>query len=325
MLSLHKSAAVIGLLLVCAAVLITHPAHAAKKKVIDHKVLSKAPKAPLAKLNHLSAYDGTALAFRRYLPRDPKAILLFYHSIGLHSSVGYNHLAYNLAKNHGIGVITPDLRGHGKSAGEPGDAPGVDAFWHDIDSFIDYIHIYHPDMPVYLGGHAGAASLILNYVSEFPRAPVQGLVFLSPSMGADAKLGRRMNPPFSTMDTKVKIYNKATFGLLCGHCSALKLNYPHPLKVYNRGVVTDISANTAKAFTPDNTKMQVRKLRIPFAVWMGSKDEVNQGGRTKMFFKQNGRKPWLEENALIKGATHLSVLLKAGEHIGPWLAGRKVD
>ncbi len=298
---------------------------AAAGSPIDDKVLKDSKNAPVADVQFIDAQDGTKLAFRRYIPREPKAVLLFYHTAGLHSAVGYPQLAFDLARNYNIAVFTADLRGHGESEGERGDAPSVDAFWYDIDSMLEYLHIEYKDLSIYLGGHSSGAAIVLNYISQDARAPVEGLVFLSPNFGEGAKLYRNTDPEFMTADTATKIYSKATLGFVCRHCPAFSLNYPHRLKVKNPGIVTEISVTTTKALTPAKPEMQVRKLRKPFIVYTGSKDELVQGGRTKMFFKQNGREPWMEQNELLKGETHLSVLLNSASEIGTWLTGHSAQ
>ncbi|WP_020409079.1 alpha/beta hydrolase [Hahella ganghwensis] len=287
---------------------------------IDHKVL-KPSAAPLAEVQFISASDGARLAFRLYQPRDPQGVLLFYHSAGLHSAIGYPSLAYELARNHRMAVYMADLRGHGESSGDRGDSPSVDMFWEDIDTMLEYLHFEHHDLPIYLGGHATGAALVLNYISENPKVPVDGMVFLSPNFGNDANLNRRTDPAFMEGDATTGIYNKATFGLACKHCVALSLNYPHSLKVNYPGVVTELSQTTLQAMTPENTALQIRKIRKPFVVFTGSKDELVQGGRTKMFIKRNGRDPWLQKNELLKNETHLSILLNAASHVGNWLNG----
>ncbi|OZG72228.1 hypothetical protein BTA51_15915 [Hahella sp. CCB-MM4] len=288
---------------------------------IDHKVLKSVPKAPVAEVQYISASDSSKLAFRQYLPHSPRAVLLFYHSAGLHSGIGYPNLAFELARDYNIAVYTADLRGHGESAGDRGDIPSVDMLWKDIDAMVEYLHFEYQDLPIYLGGHGSGAALVLNYISEEPRSPVEGLVFLSPNFGDDAKLNRKTEPVFMEEDAATNLYSKATLGLICKHCSGYSLNYPHPLKVNYPGVVTELSLATVSAMTPDKPALQVKKIRKPFVVFTGSKDELVQGGRTKMFFKQNGREPWLEKNELLKGETHLSVLLKAAPEIGEWLNG----
>ena len=298
---------------------------AAAGSPIDSKVLDTSPKPPLADAHFIDAQDGTRLAFRRYQPRDPKAVLLFYHSAGLHSAIGYPQLAFDLAKNHNIAVYLTDLRGHGESAGNRGDAPSVETFWHDIDAMLEYLHIEHSELPIYLGGHSSGAAIVLNYITQDPRAPVEGLVFLSPNFGDGANLGRHSDPEFMTEETSTKIYNKATLGFVCRHCAAFSINYPHPLKVKNPGILDDLSVTTIKALTLAKPELQVRKIRKPFVVFTGTKDELVQGGRTKMFFKQNGREPWMEKNELLKGETHLSVLLEAAPEIGTWLTGHSAQ
>ena len=85
--------------------------------------LSQAGTGDLAASQTLRASDDIALAYRAYLPAEPTAVVVFYHGGGAHSGAGYAHLAAGLRDGPQVAVYTPDIRGHGESAGERGDAP----------------------------------------------------------------------------------------------------------------------------------------------------------------------------------------------------------
>jgi acylglycerol lipase len=84
--------------------------------------LSQAGTGDLAAIQTLRASDDIALAYRAYLPAEPTAVVVFYHGGGAHSGAGYAHLAAGLRDGPEVAVYTPDIRGHGESAGERGDA-----------------------------------------------------------------------------------------------------------------------------------------------------------------------------------------------------------
>lgn len=90
---------------------------------------------------------------------------IFYHGGGAHSGAGYAHLAAGLRDGSGVAVYTPDIRGHGHSQGERGDAPSTEQLFRDVDGFVDLVRGAHPDRPLFVGGHSSGAGLVLNYAT----------------------------------------------------------------------------------------------------------------------------------------------------------------
>jgi acylglycerol lipase len=73
----------------------------------------------------IKASDGSKLAYYEYMPKSPKAIILFYHGAGFYSSALYQNFAKELAEKYSIGCYLFDIRGHGNSEGTRGDAPSI--------------------------------------------------------------------------------------------------------------------------------------------------------------------------------------------------------
>ncbi len=275
--------------------------------------------APLAEARMIHSFDGVGLAVRHYVPRNARAVMLFLHAPGAHSALGYQNMAYELARDHRVIVVTPDYRGHGQSEGEPGDAPSRKALFQDIDSLLRHIGYAHPDLPIFIGAHGASAGLLLNYQGWHQRKNLGGLAFVSPYFGPKAALDRRKEPSLVKVHKLGLIANKSTLGLACGHCQAFTLPLPHAAKITHRPMVETFTANFARPFVPAKPVLQIRQLRIPYGIWTASKDEYVQGGRTKMFLKRNGREPWMGSNELVRGAGHYSVLLEVAPALGQWI------
>jgi pimeloyl-ACP methyl ester carboxylesterase len=58
----------------------------------------------------------------------PQCVLIFYHGGGA-NMVGYGGLAHTLRQTAPVAVLTPDIRGHGRSSGPRGFAPTPDLVW----------------------------------------------------------------------------------------------------------------------------------------------------------------------------------------------------
>lgn len=287
---------------------------------LDFNVLKQIPAdTPLAKVRKISTFDGSNLAYRQYVPRDPRGLVVLFHAAGLHSAVGLNYLAYHLAKEQRVVVVTPDMRGHGASDGEPGDAPKQDSYMMDMDNVLAYATYAFPKMPLLVGVHSSASALMLNYLEWTKRKDIRGVVFIAPYLGPKAKLERVSNPPLVQIHKAGMAMNKSTLGLACRHCKGLTLDLPHVAKITYRPLVTEFTVAAARAFSTSNPLLQVRKLRLPYAVLVGAKDEWIQGGRTKQFFKLNGRTPWMMKNEMVPNATHLSILFQGKDQIGGWV------
>lgn len=109
--------------------------------IIRSKELEKPP------ISYVLADDGTAMAFRAYLPPTGKAraniVLMSYDSIFL------DPMARSLADGYPVAVYVCDLRGFGYSAGKRGTASSTTAPYADIRSFIRLLR-HNSDLPIYL-------------------------------------------------------------------------------------------------------------------------------------------------------------------------------
>lgn len=116
---------------------------------------------------------GGELSVNRYYPQDMKAVLLLLHGTS-ESAEKYHEVIWYFVRS-GIGVIAPDMRGHGKSLRQV-----EDPYLIHVDRFEDYVDdaeaivkqvIGNISLPLYLFGHslggAVAASLMLRLPDRF--------------------------------------------------------------------------------------------------------------------------------------------------------------
>ncbi|WP_244182987.1 alpha/beta fold hydrolase [Vibrio hangzhouensis] len=297
-----------------------------QEKFFSLKEIKNADRKELMPLEYIRASDDTSLAFRSYLPQQAKAILIFYHGAGAHSGLTYNHIGVGLRDEFEIGVYMPDLRGHGGSGGDRGDAPSDEQVWSDINEVVKHVRAQYPNLPIFLGGHSGGAGLVLNYSSWDQRASIDGYVFLSPYFGFRSETsydeGKNGGYEFSTINVSDFVINTLSGGLFLGHSKAVKFNFPVSILEKNPEIVTFNTVNMSNSVTPYSPDTQLSDLQ-QFGLWIGSKDEAFDPVKVTRFAEENSNKKADKEIMIIEGENHFSIILEASEYIGSWITHTK--
>jgi acylglycerol lipase len=275
-------------------------------------------------LNVISASDSVILAYRRYAPGLPRAIVLFYHGGGAYSGAGYQFLGNGLCLEFDTAVYLPDIRGHGGSGGPRGDAPSPEQVWDDITTFIKMIRVEYPHIPLFIGGHSSGAGQVLNYVSQPNHEPVDGYLFLSPQLGPQAQIDRpNLAAPFARVDSSAYAAYFMSGGKEHGHDHAVKFNYPAESLVADPGLVASITIIMSLALTPSSPRQQFASLNCPFGLWIGTEDELFLPDKV-LAYGDLVAKPFRERSEVmsIPNVKHLSILVNAQEIIGRWISSR---
>jgi acylglycerol lipase len=133
-----------------------------------------------------------------------KAVIVLVHGLGEHCN-RYQHLAEFYNKEN-IGVVSFDLRGHGKSEGLRGHAPSYDAICIDIKHCLDHAQEQYPKSPVFLYGHSLGGALVLYFLLK-KKPNIKGAIVTAPVLSpatavppmkfALAKLMNQIAPKFS--------------------------------------------------------------------------------------------------------------------------------
>lgn len=297
-------------------ILLPHVSKAAESAVgFSFAALKAAGTGYPAQLEEVAADDGSKLVYRLYAPRNPLAVLIFYHGSGSHGAAGYQHLARALSEQQ-IAVITPDIRGHGDSEGNRGAAPKTATVFDDVSNMIEVAQQRFADLPVYLGGHDSGAGLAINYQSYPQREVVDGLVLLAPDMGPFYDTRRAKGPVFSKIDTSRLLVNLLTAGKAMGTALGSSFAYPAELYMKDSKLISGHTMNMTAAVTPRKPKDQLAELTMPVGVWVGAEDEMIDPAKLTDLVRSAAR---LRTVATVPAETHFSLQLRAADAIGPWI------
>ena len=140
--------------------------------------------------------DGLDIFARAWSPAsEPKALICLVHGFGEHS--GRYPLFAEYVTGAGYALFTFDLRGHGKSGGKRGHAPGVEALMDDIGIFLERTEKFFPGLPRFLYGHSYGGNLVLNYCLR-RRPKIKGIAVSGPLLRLALKL-----PPFTVTVARI--------------------------------------------------------------------------------------------------------------------------
>lgn len=132
----------------------------------------------------LTGVDNTRLYWQGWLPAVPvTGVLLLCHGAYEHSG-RYQNVVDTLALD-GWAVYGLDLRGHGRSRGEPVHVERFSDWVDDFDRFRREVVSRHQDLPVFVLGHCLGAQIALAYALDHQEA-LRGLVLSAPFLATAA-------------------------------------------------------------------------------------------------------------------------------------------
>jgi acylglycerol lipase len=138
--------------------------------------------------------DGLRLFEQEWSPEGtPKAGVVIVHGYGEHTG-RYVHVAEELTRN-GYAVSTFDLRGHGRSQGDPRTfVRSFDEHLDDLERFLSRVRERHSGRPLFLFGHSmGGTIATLFAIARQPE--IRGLLL----SGASLKLSDNYSPSLITL------------------------------------------------------------------------------------------------------------------------------
>jgi len=123
---------------------------------------------------------GTRLYCRSWPVADARATLIALHGLGDHSAL-YPMIGEALAPR-GIAVLTPDLRGNGRSPGQRGYIAAWGDLREDLGRLVERTRAEAPERPLFLLGMSLGGLVALDYALHRPDG-LRGVIALSPPLG----------------------------------------------------------------------------------------------------------------------------------------------
>ncbi|MDP1613634.1 MAG: lysophospholipase [Sulfuritalea sp.] len=127
----------------------------------------------------LHSADGVCLQGQAWLPPQPRAVIALVHGIAEHSG-RYAWFAERASQQE-LGVVSVDLRGHGRSPGERSYVERFDDYLQDVDALLAKAEELAAGGPVFLMGHSMGGAIALRWLAQRGR-PVAGLVLSSAAL-----------------------------------------------------------------------------------------------------------------------------------------------
>ncbi|MDQ6883659.1 MAG: lysophospholipase [Candidatus Dormibacteraeota bacterium] len=229
----------------------------------------------------LKSADGLDLQVRRW--QDPAAprtwTFVVVHGLGEHSG-RYQRFAEWFAER-GATVYAMDLRGHGRSGGQRGHTPSMDALIDDIDRVVKYARD-ESGGPLVLVAHSFGGLLGIAYALRHPDH-IDRCVFSAPALKVKVEVPafkRALARVLPRVAPRLSMSNEVNAGLL-SHDPAVDMSYRTDPLVHNR-----ISAGLyGETFARGESLIaRAAELRVPFLLLHGTQDMVIDPAGSQRFF-----------------------------------------
>jgi len=127
-----------------------------------------------------ATFDGLDIYSNEWIPSgSPKAVVCVLHGVGEH--IGRYQPDGEVLSQAGYVLAGFDQRGFGRSGGRRGHTPSLEAYFKDIDRFLEEVSRRHPDLPRVLYGMSMGGVLVLAY-TPVRRPNLAGVIAAAPGL-----------------------------------------------------------------------------------------------------------------------------------------------
>ncbi len=274
----------------------------------------------LTKPQFLTASDGVQLAYYPFVNDDNRAITILYAGAGLYGNKTYQWVAKTLNEQYNIGCYVFDIRGHGHSEGERGDAASINQVWDDVAQAVGFVKNEQVDAKLYLVGHSSGAGLIINYAANNTQTLEDGYIFLAPYLGPQSGTAKTHEHADQHFIKSVRpwVY---MLGMMFPnswfiHYKALFFNYSDVLLQADPLILPFYTFAMSCATTPYDITPLLQKINKPVGLFIGAQDEQFIPEKV-IAYKDLIHAP--VQAQIVENAAHLSILLDAPALIAQYI------
>lgn len=228
----------------------------------------------------LKATDGLDLFVRRWRAEGAahQWTVVIVHGLGEHSG-RYAHVAEWFAPL-GATVYAMDLRGHGRSGGQRGHAPSLQALLDDIDAVVQHAR-EESGAPAVLLGHSFGGLLAIAYALDRPQH-IDRAIFSAPLLRLKVRVPgwkRAAADVLPRIAPTLSMSNEVDPGLLSREPS-IETAYRNDPLVHDR-LTTRLGQTIAHA---EDFIALAPELRVPFLLLHGGDDRIVDPVGSRRFF-----------------------------------------
>jgi alpha-beta hydrolase superfamily lysophospholipase len=221
--------------------------------------------------------DGAILS-ARWIDAGSHTTVIFLHGV-LGFSGEYETTAQMLMETTGANVLAVDLRGHGYSAGKPGDIDYIGQYEDDVVDIVKAIRREDSQAKIVLAGHSMGGGIVMRYAVRSDMLPVDAYLLFAPHLGSNSPTSQPKPTEGAAAEAEpfLKVHLPRILGLTMlnmthidafNNLDTLYFNLPDnfPVRSY--------SFRAAAGMTPDDYKSALMADERPMLVVVGQNDEA---------------------------------------------------